>query len=158
MSQKLANRVRGKCKVVVVSDAYILAPWADALASNDRQWWGHHAEAMKFAGQKFTSGTVDGVVKMSHRGGSNSGLLGIRVAMKLGATRVLLLGFDMGGDHFFGHHPEPLKNTPPARFEVFKAQFARFEHPGVEIINCTPGSALRCFPQMPLSEALCVRG
>lgn len=158
MSQAVADSVRGKCGVVAVSDAYRLAPWADALASNDRVWWLHHVEALKFAGPKFTSGTVDGVEKMSHRGGSNSGLLGIRVAMRLGATRVLLLGYDMGGTHYFGPHPEPLKNTLPARFEIFKQQFARFEHPGVEIVNCTPDSALTCFPRMTLQEALCGHG
>jgi hypothetical protein len=29
-----------------------------------------------------------------------------------------------------------------------------FRAAGVEIINCTPGSALKCFPSMSLTEAL----
>jgi hypothetical protein len=72
----------------------------------------------------------------------------------LGATRVLLLGFDLGGTHFFGPHPEGLKNTKLHRFEQFKRQFASYRPKGVEIINCTPGSALTCYPTATLDACL----
>jgi hypothetical protein len=61
-----------------------------------------------------------------------------------------------GKRHFFGEHPKELvstkngyKNWPP-RFDAA----AKMLPPGLEIINCTPGSALKCFPQMSLAEAL----
>lgn len=159
MSQATADAVRGRARVIVVSDAYRLAPWADALVSSDRAWWAAHPEAHQFAGRKFSGIKVDGCEQVRRtpplKSGSNSGLLACDLATQLGATRILLLGFDMQGSHFFGPHPEPLKNTQPARFEGFRAQFAKWRPAGVKVLNCTPGSALRCFPSMNLEAALC---
>jgi hypothetical protein len=153
MSQAVADSVRGRCTVIAVSDAYRLAPWADVLVSSDRGWWRVHNP--DFAGRKLSGVPVDGIEQApGHVSGSNSGLIAIRVAVSMGATRILLLGFDMGGSHFFGEHPAPLKNTTPQRFEVFKRQFADYRPRGVEIINCTPGSALNCYPKMDLEAAL----
>jgi hypothetical protein len=156
MSQELANLVRDKCRVVAVSDAYKLAPWAEALVSNDRSWWRQHPEAMKFAGRKFAGAKLSGTEYLMatgiYRAGSNSGLQGLRVAEMLGATRILLLGFDMSGTHFFGEHPAPLRNTTAKRFKAHIAQFKGWYGP--KVINCTPGSALTAFPIMDIREAL----
>ena len=156
MSLELARRVMGRCNVVAVSDAFRLAPWADAMASQDASWWRHNPDAKAFEGQKFCGAQdVEGVTRLEGISSeTNSGLLALHVAVKLGATRVLLLGFDMQGTHYFGPHKEPLKNTKPHRFEVFQAQFARFQPRGVEIINCTAGSALRAYPMGDLACAL----
>jgi hypothetical protein len=159
MSQAVASSVRGRCSVVAVSNAYSLAPWADALASNDATWWEANPAARQFSGQKFSAQRVPGLARFvgSVRSDTNSGLLGLDVARHLGATRVVLLGFDMRGTHYFGRHPAPLKNTPEHRFEVFKRQFALWgrTHPKVEVINCTPASKLDCFPRGVLEEVLC---
>jgi hypothetical protein len=153
MSQALADTVRGRCKVIAVSDAYKLAPWADVLVSNDRKWWDYHRP--QFDGLTFAGVEVRDVEKFDDaRSGENSGLLAMRVAVRLGATRLLLCGFDMGGSHFFGPHHEPRWNTKPARFEVFKRQFADYRPRGVEIINCTEGSALKCYPMARLGDVL----
>lgn len=154
LSQSAVDSVRGRCGVVVVSDAYKLAPWADALVSQDRAWWKHHPEALEFAGRKFIGvppDTIRGVEQADRTGiitsGTNSGLLGCHVAVSVfGATRLLLLGMDMQGSHFFGPHPAPLKNTKPERFKVMCEQFKRWQHKGVEVINCNRSSALTCFP------------
>lgn len=160
MSQAVADSVRGKCGVVAVSDAYRLAPWADAMASTDYAWWRHHSDALNFGGRKFaifpSFRQIDGLESLQENTGTNSGLLGVMAAVKLGATRVLLCGFDLHspGNHFFGKHPAPLRSTPPARMEIFKRQFAAYSPRGVEIINCTPGSALRCYRPGKLQECL----
>lgn len=162
MSQAVADSVRGRCTVVAVSDAYRLAPWADALVSQDRAWWKANPEALDFAGRRYRGGAewqqVRGVEWVKFEGAittsSNSGLLACMVAVQMGAKKLLLCGFDMGGSHFFGEHPKPLKNTPPHRFEVFKSQFAHFRPRGVEIINCTPGSALTCYPMGTIENSL----
>lgn len=154
--------VRGRCGVVAVSDAYRMAPWANALVSQDLSWWRHHKDAVGFAGRKFSGAVrepIAGVEMVEVNGcittGTNSGLLACHVAVsKLGATRLLLLGLDLHGTHFFGKHPEPLKNTRPERFEVMRRQFAQWSHKGVEIINCTPGSSLTCFPMGDLHACL----
>lgn len=157
LTKAQVESVRG-LSVVAISDAYKLAPWADVLLSNDRAWWNAHPEAKDFAGEKFCGVTFDipeGVTKFDGAlSGSNSGLLGIKVAHSKGATRILLLGFDMRGTHYFGKHPPTLKNTTPHRFEAFKRQLAQFKPKGCEIINCTPRSALDCYPKADLAACL----
>jgi hypothetical protein len=158
MTQALADSVRGRAKVLAVSDAYKLAPWADAMASTDAKWWKAHPAAKDFPGLKFTAAPdfvpVEGVEQMAVDTHTNSGLLGLMVAVKLGAKRVLMCGFDLHGTHYFGPHPEPLRNTKPERFEQFKKQFAAYRPRGVEIINCTPGSGLTCYPNKDLNACL----
>lgn len=149
----------GKVAVVAVSDAHRLAPWADALVSIDYAWWRAHPEALEFPGAKWSAAPdykpIEGVKRFPDvHTGSNSGLLGIQVAVSMGAKTILLLGFDMKGSHFFGPHPAPLKNTQPHRFEVFKSQFARYKPRGVKIINCTPGTALDAYPKADLDACL----
>lgn len=155
------EKLRGKCKVVCVSDAYRLAPWADVLVSSDAQWWKVNKEAQEFEGLKFSlapdfCGLPKQIRKFDGGSGWNSGLLGIRVAVHLGATKVLLLGFDMKspGNHFFGKHPAPLKSSTTAHMERFKRQFQQYKPRGVQIINCTNGSALLAYPQKSLEECL----
>jgi hypothetical protein len=157
MSRAVAESVRGRCKAVAVSDAYTLAPWADALVSNDAMWWKVHAAAVDtFPGRKFAGCRVPEIealpVSPVFGLGSNSGLQGMRVAVLLGATRILLLGFDMRGDHFFGKHPAPLRNTTTIRYQILRKQFDRWR--GCPVINCTPGSALKQFPFMTFEEAM----
>ena len=158
MTQALADSVRGRAKVVAVSDAYRLAPWADALASTDAKWWKSHPAAQDFEGLKFTAAPdfvpVAGVERLPVDTHTNSGLLGLMVAVKLGAKRVLMCGFDLQGTHFFGPHPEPLRNTKPERFEQFKKQFAAYRPRGIEIVNCTPNSGLQAYRMGDLMEQL----
>lgn len=139
---------------IAVSDAYRLAPWACAMVSADKAWWRLHNP--EFAGPKYTLADVPEVEKvMDLAMGSNSGLLACHIAVtRLGAKRLLLLGVDMHGSHFFGRHPEPLKNTKAERFEQMKKQFANWAPKRVDIWNCNPESGLTCFPRMTLDEAL----
>lgn len=151
MSQAVADRVRGRCRVAAVSDAYRLAPWADVLVSTDAAWWAMHADAKQFAGEKYTGAPVflpvPGVTRaLWSTPGTNSGLLACKTVHALGATRILLCGFDMRGSHFFGSHPPGLGSTAPQRFPALRQQFAEWRPAGVEIINCTPGSALTAYP------------
>lgn len=160
MSQEVADSIRGRARCVAVSDAYRLAPWADALASTDYKWWAHHQDAQDFAGRKFTAcPTQQGLLHLERIPGmpsaSNSGLLGCRVAAFLGATRILLLGFDFKGSHFFGAHPEPLGNPTQDRFRIFRDQFKRYAPMGVDFFNCTPESGLDLYPHATIEEALC---
>jgi hypothetical protein len=94
--------------------------------------------------------------------GDNSGFQAVNVAgHKIGwRGRIALVGFDMrqvgGRRHFFGDHPRGLTNTTkgyglwPAKF----AAAAKTLPETIEIINCTPGSAITCFPMMELADAV----
>lgn len=146
-----------KCGAVAVSDMYKLAPWADALVSNDPHWWQHHSTASKFPGRRFCGGFYPGTERLEQTGefnsGVNSGLQGMRVARDVfRASRIILVGFDMHGTHYFGPHPDALQNTTSQRFQAHLKQFDRWRFG--EVINCTPGSALKRFPIGELSEVL----
>jgi hypothetical protein len=143
---------------VAVNDAYRLAPWADVLYAADGEWWRHHPDALKFEGLKVScmssspvhqlqQGGVEGFdERLTHiRTGGNSGYQAIHLAIQAKASRVLLYGFDMHGEHFFGRHPAPLRNTEPEHYVRWLPRFAALNGRGAEIINCTPGSALTCF-------------
>jgi hypothetical protein len=95
--------------------------------------------------------------------GSNSGFqainLGIHFGSGLSRRRILLVGFDMhapgGRAHFFGDHPPGLaQDKNYGRFLSAFERAAKALPPGLKIINCTPGSALRCFPMADLNDAL----
>lgn len=100
--------------------------------------------------------------------GDNSGFqAGNLAAHWLGwRGRIVLVGFDMrapdGRRHFFGDHPGPLHRAKSQDelkryFGAFIRKFeaaARLLPAGLEIVNATPGSALTCFPFLPLQAAL----
>lgn len=158
MNRDLAERVRGN-RVCAVSNAYELAPWADVLVANDIKWWKNHPQAHQFAGRKFTANQISGVerAKPNTFGSlSNSGVLGLDVLRNLGATRVVMLGFDMHGTHFFGPYTNGCTNTSDKRREVHKQQFAQWakKNPSVEVVNATEGTHLKCFPIVRLDEVL----
>lgn len=151
MSQAVADSVRD-LRVIAVSDAFRLAPWAEAMAAQDVQWWRVNKDAHEFAGRKFSVNNIGGKVERIKSGligtSSSSGVLALEVAKSLGATDIELHGFDMHGSHYFGPHVGKLKNTTDARFQCFQVQFNKWgkANPAIRVINKTPGSALRAFP------------
>ena len=153
MSAEVAVRLR-HLRCVVVNDAFRLAPWAEALAAQDPEWWRANRDALAFAGSRYSMRfSAAGVSPVSARIGlprnANSGLLGLHIAIERGASKVLLYGFDLRGDHYFGRHRAPLKNTGHGLYAQFIRQFADYARTipkGVQVRNATVGSALGCFP------------
>lgn len=93
---------------------------------------------------------IPGVINEGGPAGASSGFQATGLAItQFHATRVLLLGFDMKGGHWHGEHPEPLTNVAPAGMPPFAEAFATMvpmlKDMGVEVVNCTPGSAITCF-------------
>lgn len=144
--------------VIAVSNVGLdIAPWADCLVSHDSAWWHSYPESAKFKGEKVCANSIlkDGIKFRPHRrNGCNSGLMAMEYAWRnYKATRILMLGFDMHGSHYFGKHTRPrLKNTDKRRFAFHIQQFNDWKGP--EAINCTLCSALKYFPFKPLEECL----
>lgn len=92
------------------------------------------------------------------RMGGISGYQSIGVVKHWGAKVIMLYKFDMcrtgGLLHWFGDHPKPLRNGTD--FSKYLKRFATIkpEDYGIEIVNCTVNTALTCFPQMTIDEAL----
>lgn len=147
-SASLATRLRDR-RVGVVGNAFELAPWAEFLAASDRQWWDKYPQAREFAGVRYSSHRIGGVLQLAGALTNwNSGVLALAVAAQLGATLIRLHGFDMHGTHFFGRYANGLTSTAPSRREIHKQQFSDWgtANPGVRVVNCTAGSQLLCFP------------
>ncbi len=92
--------------------------------------------------------------------GANSGFAAINLAYHFGATRIVLLGYDMqktgGLGHWFGDHPPELSSA--ADFPAFRSFFPLLAEDlaeaGVEVINCSRATALDCFKRSTVQEVL----
>lgn len=91
----------------------------------------------------------------------NSGFQAINLAVHLGAAKILLCGFDMrdssSAAHWHGEHIDSVKTTSipvKAWISAITSSAKELEELGVEVINCTPRSGLRCFKSMPLEKAI----
>ena len=155
-------------------------PCAELLYACDASWWHFHRGARAFKGERWSThestrrnnkaevaklfgvrlvegGEGEGFSSnpdLIHYGG-NSGFQAVGLALLMGARRVALAGFDMHGAHFFGKHPAGLRNT--GSFSGFIKCFERAAlalPANLSIVNCTPGSALRCFPFGSLEDEI----
>lgn len=175
--------IEGKARVFGCNDAYRIAPWIDGLYAADADWWRAHIDAVRDHhiallwsqaldacmewGLWHVYARVDiGMSRDSSeihtgRDGGHSGYQLVNLAAHLGARRILLVGYDCraspsGQTHWFGDHPDGLRVTSP--YASFAAAY-RLAAPdlaamGVEVINCTPGSAIDAFPRSTLSAVL----
>ena len=170
--------VRDKADAVIaINNTFKLAPWATILFASDRRWWVWHKGAPKFAGRKYTLSITAGkmfqdvlVLRNSGREGLdadpsalkhgyNGAHMSINLAVHLGAKRIILLGVDMqrgpkGEEHWHGHHPNMARSNFKAFIRTMQTTVNPLNDLGIEVINCSPRSALECFPKMPLREAL----
>lgn len=92
------------------------------------------------------------------RTGQNSGYQVMNIATLAGAARIVLLGYDCQAkdarsSHWFGDHPEP---TPLDIFKIMRGHFSKLApvlvKMGIEVINCTPGTALDCFRKQDIAS------
>lgn len=168
---------RGRARVVAINDAHRLAPFADVLWACDGRWWDHYRGVPEFAGLKFgltvKKDKWPGVIRLPHTGregidphgirdGTNGGYQAIQVAVHLGASRIVLLGYDMqpgkaGRDHWFGKHPAGVRSHQ-SPYDVFRAYFKGLRVPlkerGIEVLNCSRSTALDTFPKARLEDVL----
>jgi hypothetical protein len=169
---------RGKADaVIVVNNGYQIAPWADCLCASDLRWWHWHVKGVKaFAGLKYATSrqcaTIPGVEVLRNCGGAglemkpdgvrhglNTGYRAVNVAVHFGAKRILLLGYDMQQgpnkkEHWHGDHPNRSRSPYAAFIKRFGSLVEPLQTLGIEVLNCTPDSALPYFQMVPLREAL----
>jgi len=171
--------VRGRTRVIAVNDAWRFAPWADVLYGADWPWWEHWQGVPDFPGEKWTQDKPSGGVApdpdrarewginiirsedrpgisftpgVIHQGG-NSGFQAVNLAVLWGVSKILLLGFDMGGSHWF--KDRPAKFNKGSDFSLFIKAF-ELAAPQIEhmVINCSRRTALTCFRRMAIYDAL----
>jgi hypothetical protein len=167
-----------------VKDVYVPRDWVDLCFFGDERWFSWHKKALAgFKGLLVSSrSSLHGRkgIKAVCRGQSegidrrvnfvawnkSSGGAAVNVAYHLGASTVVLLGYDMRRvkmkvqgkkverANWHEDHPAPNKD-PYERFLLpWKRVLKDASRLGMQIINCTPESALTVFPSMTLEEFL----
>lgn len=149
----------------------------DALFFTDMNWFEANAQLVhEFPGRIFTVSRAGGkterienihragfsVGQPPMRDGRSSGHRAVSLAVMLGARRVVMLGYDMqidpesGRSHCHDDYANTQSNQDYAREFIpsFQGWRADALAVGCEIINATPGSALKEFPFVPLGELL----
>lgn len=173
-----------KKHVIGINVAYKIGSWIDIVAFCDKKFFQEHEKKLKeFKGVKagitVSCKDVDWVkyVRRDHRRlgisdepsmvswNLNTGSAAIDLAVKLGAKRIFLLGFDMKRLEDKTHwHKEygkgkprrsPINHPPFAKhLQGFPAIAEDIKKYGVSIYNVSPESAIKEFPKITLKQAL----
>jgi hypothetical protein len=132
--------------------------------------WGAEEECASFNGvHKVKVEYGDGLSKdkdgfVLNAGAGNSGYQAMQLAYFLGATKIVMIGFDcyfdpMVGLHCHRNHEFPLINPSHERLqkwaEAFPALYHDLRKERVKVINTSLASAIKEIPRMGLQEALC---
>lgn len=158
-------------RVYVVNDSYTWVPWADALYACDEEWWDVHEPKSRCVAERWTTcdaaalkynlrhipGQFDGTFDTSGHGivyGGNSGFQTLNLAFAQGVRDVVLLGFDMGGLHFFGEHPPAIAKPSPFNTWIkhFREAAPVIAAAGMRVVNATRGGRLEAFPRVRLED------
>lgn len=161
------GRARG-LPVIVTNSTFRACPWADWLFFFDPPWWRVHSAEVRatFTGHVVTQAlsAMRGVEcarrNLRFKSFGNAGANAIAWAIALGASEVVMLGYDCaltgGQAHHHGDHPVPLRNCDT--LPRWPAQFARLaewaDRRGARVVNASRSSALDCFPRVSLEDAL----
>lgn len=168
------------CRVVAVNDAY-QAGYADVLYAADADWWRQQRTTpdgqlppLKFTAQPSSltyrpTAKLINVVKgygistdpsRVHSGG-HGGHQAINLAVLLGASSIVLLGFDFqpgptGQHHFFGDHPNRSHVNYSDKIRHFSTLAADLAALDIPIVNCSRATAIpdSVIRRRPLAETL----
>jgi hypothetical protein len=177
-------------ELYVCNDAYRLAPDADLLHACNYEWWASRWEAVKYlpADKWTTSGKaaaefdVNWIAEVNKPGlstdpnllhhGHSSGYQLLGMAHRAGASRIVLLGYDLsfapdydglsrrvgsGPRHFFGEYEKALQHWPSVKvqagvhIELLDLYRSVAKQGLVEIVNCS-GGVLDCFPRADIRD------
>jgi hypothetical protein len=159
---------------------YYASQWELGLKHHKAEKWTWDRETAERYGLRFIPGKwADGFSKDTSciHYGHSSGFQLPQIAYHAGFRRLLLCGYDMryakdydgrnqrigsSPRHYFGEYGDAALNHWPSvkvKDGVHVELIEQFEavkrmNPEVEIVNCSPGSAMTCFPMATLQELL----
>lgn len=169
-----------KCSVIAVNDAAYLLPLANIIHGCDRWWWEQNAalaHALLPAVRTTLQEPISKLVhqyKYEHRTGidarpgyvatgRNGGHQALNIAFHYKASKVGLVGFDFkpgsqNEEHWFGSHQG--KHIQSSLYSEWvnnmntAAEAIAHIRPDMIVVNCTPGSAIKCFPTSSIESFL----
>jgi len=170
--------------IIAVNMAFKLGDWVDCMFFGDQGFWkARKEEIIKFKGLRVTcvseSNMKDSRVKVVLNNSRkkqgitfsppgviswnfNSGAAAINLAIKFGAKRIILLGFDMYLDEEKNQHwhkvykssLNTIQSTMKKHLAGFPVIAEDIKGHDIEIINCSPKSSISCFPKANIWEVL----
>lgn len=174
------ERLIGRMPVLAIKEAFYLCRYPDVVYGCDAAWWRWRVGLKNWSGVKVTqAGTLTAEFPDLHLisvagdvdqmmmdkpdvigGGGNSGFQALNLAVQWGAARVLLVGFDCRGEHFYGtNNWSQASNPGPWNFSRWTRAFdiasRQLTGLGVTVINTGwDTTAIRSFRLATLDETL----
>lgn len=162
---------------IVINTSFLLAKWAPVLYACDPWWWNEYIRDVRqdFKGELWTQSEIAAKQHKLHYirserkeglskdpeviyQGANSGYQAINLAYHFGASKIILLGYDMaskgGHDHWHKPHKHNVQNAYRRWIAAFEKLAWDLAAEKVAVVNCTRTTALRCFPVRDLDEEL----
>ena len=166
-------------KTIAINKAFYSVPFASVLYWTDSRvynWYQNDID--NFNGLKFTIGrnrNYNDSVTVLRKGnkfgleensdaiahGNNSGYAAINLAYHLGASKIVLLGFDMvTNDHESHFHDGyPTRKTKNSTYQIqfipaFPHIASALKNKKIKVYNTNPKSLLDCFPKITLDQGL----
>lgn len=186
------DRLRGRLKIIAIKEAAIdICPWADVAYGCDAPWWIHrkglpdfkglkvcwekrvptqfpdvHLIKIKQVGDHDKAPYVDSVLTDQPGvigGGKNSGFQAANLAVQFGTDRILLVGFDLSGEHYYGKNNwfkagNPDRSVFEKCIKTWNGNADTFRRLGVRVVNASIQSALNCFPKHSIEDTLEIWG
>lgn len=167
------NAPGSNLRIIAVNDGIFPCFFADWLHAGDQQWWYWHIQhCHAFTGTKTTlaedvpAAWIDGYLKNTGREGfdpdpsqcrtgGSSAYQAMCIAVHTGAKRIILVGIDLHGPHYFGDHPDGIKSDYASTMEPqFPKIIPTLEERGIAVVNASPSTRLKCFPIVDLETEL----
>lgn len=181
--------IHGK-HVIGVNMAFKIGNWVDMVFWGDKKWYLTNRAAVAsfkglkvtchpyFANGRFPNEGIKNVLKDTARSkgisqrpnsvswNANSGSAAISIAAHMGATKIILVGFDMKLDvgfkqHWHSEYGAMNRKGATPKSLPFNRHLSGFPHiardalrMGITIINACPDSAIACFPRMSVKDIL----
>lgn len=176
------ERLEGRLPVLAIKQNVDLAPFAEAVYGCDYPWWRSVEGLPKFRGLKlayepracdqYGCQRVEIPNKLGDKllfektgvvaAGGNSGFQALNLAAQFGATKILLVGIDLHGRcgaHWYGRNVAPGMSNPSDDnyrrwLRAFEAAAPDLAARGIEVVNTSPLSDLKAYPQRTIDQAL----
>lgn len=172
--------LKDRIRCIAIKEAYSqLVPFADVVYGCEAPWWKHRQGLPDFRGLKLAWSDAQipfpGIERFKIKdkqfdrlllddpgiigAGGHSGFQALNIALQFGAARVLLVGFDMRGSHFYGRNNWMKANNPnesvfPRWIKGMDGAASDLKKWGIEVVNASPVSAVKSFPHMTIEQTL----
>jgi hypothetical protein len=176
---KILPHFEGRYPIIACNSSFLIVPTCEVLFGADIRWWREnewnikrHLGFFKVARRPLTGKQPYPVhyVRSEHKGGlsldpsviygRNSGHLALNLSIHFGASRVILVGFDMVTEQRGAQNWHTL-HSRPANVDAFKTWIGDLElaapilmKNAVSVLNANPNSAISCFDFTDLRDWL----